>query len=181
MKAHQLSRRTFYLAAVVAIVASTSGFAMASVLSPPTTVTQSASSFGGSSSAVAGYSTPALAVAASPGGCSAGQDSSAPVIDSATGGVATLVLSAYTGADNCTMNNFAEEFTFAYFSAATTTHVDNFTIYSQVTGGAYQTNYVHLQLGTATSGPFGASIQVFVDYGTHPVAISNLELVIHHP
>ncbi|MGP8134970.1 MAG: hypothetical protein ACLQD8_02355, partial [Thermoplasmata archaeon] len=127
---------------------------------------------------VAGYSTPALAAAASPGPCTTGT-----VTDSLTGSVATLVLSAYTGANNCTANDFSEEFTIAYFSASTTTHVDNFTIYSQMGTNHLQTNYVHLQLGTASPGTFAASVQVFIDYGQNgpPIGgISILELVLHH-
>ncbi|HTP53356.1 MAG TPA: hypothetical protein VML94_00090 [Thermoplasmata archaeon] len=179
MNAHKLSRRTFYLAAVVAIIASTSGFALASVLSPATTVTQSASFYQGSNVAVAGYDTPTLAVGASPGTCSP-----STVTDGTTGGSVNLVLSAYTGGTNCTMYDFSEIFTVDYFSASTTTHVDNFTIYSQFGAGTVQTSYVHLQLGTASPGTFSASIQVVVDYGPMmpPTGgITNLELIIHHP
>jgi len=179
MNAHKLSRRTFYLAAIVAIVASTSGFALASVLSPATAVSQSANFYQGQSGAVAGYETPTLSVGMSPGACSA-----ATVDDGTSGGSVNLVLSAYTDGTNCTAGDFAEVFTLDYTIASTTTHVDNFTIYSQFGAGAVQSNYVHLQLGTASPGAFSASIQVFVDYGTGmPPAggIQNLDLIIHHP
>lgn len=186
MNEHKWSRRAVFLAAAVAIIASTSGFALASFLSPPTTVNQTASFYNGADVQVAGFSTPVLAIAQTPNGvagCSPEQDTNSAVMDVTTGGVATLVLSAYDGGSNCTTGNFAVEFSFDYFLDPTTTHDLNFTIYSQVPGGQpFETNYGHMMLGPATSGSFGATVQVFVDYGqVNPINVENLELSIHAP
>ena len=179
MKAHLLSRRTFYLAAVVAIVASTSGFALASVLTPPTTVTQNSSFYSGTNAPIAGYGAPTLEISAVPAGVVA--CSAATVIDASSGGTANLYLSAYTGASNCTAGNFAEEYIVDYNVAASAAHVDNFTIYSQAGAGAEQTNFGHIQLG---GGAFTASIQIYVCYGAVMPpngGVTELELLIHHP
>lgn len=182
MKAHQWSRRSIVLAAVVAIVASTSGFALASVMSPPTPVGQEANFYQGTSTAVPGYTSPALQTGMSPGGCSPAYPGM--VTDSTSGGTAVLVLSAWTAAANCSEYDFAEVFTFQYL-ATTSQHVDNFTIYTSIGANPVQTNFVHLELGpTSGSSLFGASIVVYVDYGAvmPPTGgVTNLELVISHP
>lgn len=178
MKAHQWSRRTFYLAAVVAIVASTSGFALASVLSPPTTTPQGANFYDGTNVGVTGYTSAALSVAQTPDptlACSSGT-----VVDTTTGQTAVLTISAYSGATNCSSNDFAEEFVLGYVTTGSASQVDNFTVYTQLGAGAIQSNSAHLDIGG--SGTFTATVEVFVDYGHLPPAagITVLELVLHH-
>ncbi|MFY9716512.1 MAG: hypothetical protein WAK40_01050 [Thermoplasmata archaeon] len=175
MNAHKLSRRTFYLAAVVAIVASTSGFALASVLST-TNVSEGANFYSGSNGGATGFSAPTLNIGSSPGACSA-----SPVTDSVTAQNVNLVLSASSHATNCTSDDFAEVFTLDFVAPGFVSHTYNFTIYTEVGSEGVQTNYVHLMLGTGVSSTFTANVNVYVDYGQAlwPNEIADLSLAVH--
>ncbi len=180
MKAPHWSRRTLYLAAAVAIVASTSGFALASVLSPPTTIGQQSTVYGGQNSAVPGWGSPTLQPSMTPSAVAACTGPS--VTDAVSGSVVNIVVSAFTGATNCTASDYAEEFTMGYTATIATT-TDNLTIYSQMGANPVQINYVHLILGTGVSGGFTATVNLYVDYGQvmPPMGgISVLELGISH-
>jgi hypothetical protein len=177
MNAHKWSRRTFYLAAAVAIVASTSGFALASVLSPPIQTNQGASYYQGGNIGANGYSTANLTISATPVGvtqCSAG-----PVTDPSLGSV-NLILSSTEGG-SCAAGNYAELFTLP-FSATISQQTNNFTIYSQVTGDPVQSNSVLLTVGPGgVPHPFLTEVNVYIDYGSAipPPGISVLDLIVH--
>jgi hypothetical protein len=175
VKTRKWSRRTVYVAAIVAMVASTGGFALASVLSVAP-VNQSASFYEGQGTGVNGYSAPTLSVSQVPGGVSV--CSSGPVTDAASAHTVVVVVSAYTGANNCSTLNFAEEFSLT-FSATIVTQSNNFTITTQVGAGAVQTNSITILLGTGASTAFTATVDLYVDYGALPVSVSVLDLVIH--
>jgi hypothetical protein len=178
MKEHKWSRRTFYLAAVVAIVASTSGFALASVLSVPTQVNQGANFYDGGNVGVSGYSSATLDIASTPNGtvaCSHG-----PIANTST--MVTLVLSSTEGG-TCAAGDWAEMFTLPFLSTDIITQTNTFTIYSQVGGSPVQTNFVNLTVGPGVqSSHFSATVYVYVDYGgpTPPTTgITLLDLIVH--
>ncbi len=166
-----------YTAGIVGMLALTSGFALAAVLTP-TPVGQSANFYLGGNSAVNGYSAPGLQVATTPAATSV--CSSSPVTDAVSGASVNLILSSTTGSAGCTTGNFAEEFTIA-FSATISTQSNVFTITTQVSPGTVQTNSVTLTLGTGVSSAFTATVNVYIDYGAvNPPAggIAILDLVI---
>jgi len=184
MKEHKWSRRTLYLAAVVAIVASTSGFALASVLSTPTTVTQTASYYEGNSAGAVGYGTPTLGISATPlnayapaaNGCT--RAAPASVVDNNNGVSVNLVVSGLPGGD-CATNNFAEEFSVNYTSAGGIQN-NNITVYSELAGGPVVVDPINMTMD-AGGGAFNATVHVYVDYGgiLPPAGIDVLDLVIH--
>ena len=178
MKSHKWSRRTFYLAAVVAIVASTSGFALASVLSTPTTITQGSEFYAAQGSGLVNWQPPTLGM-----GQSVASSCSGPtVVEGSTGQTVNLELSAYDGGTNCTTGNFAEVFTIDYTAPSVSTQSTNLTIYTHLTGEPVQVSYVTLVLGTGSPGAFTANVNVIVDYGmTNPPnqGIPFLELLMH--
>lgn len=173
----KLDRRVIYTAGIVAMLALTSGFALAAVLGS-TSVNQSANFYQEGNSGANGYSGPALKVATIPIGTTV--CSSSPVTQIVTGGVVNLILSSTTGGTVCTAGNFAEEFTVA-FSATITTQSNAFSVTSQVGAGVVETNSVTLTLGTGISSAFTVTVNVYVDYGAvNPPAggITVLDLVI---
>lgn len=191
MKEHKWSRRAIVLAATVAIVASTSGFALASFLAPPTTLSTSASYYNGAVVQVPGFVSSALALSSTPNGvasCSPAQNNPAnPLVDSTGSSVATLVLSANTDLKpgpytNCHTGDFAIEFSFDYLVASSGVHTYNFTVYTLWANNntTEQTNYGQIELGSSSPGAFGATVQVFVDYGMIlPPQVYNVELLVH--
>ena len=178
MKSHKWSRRTFYLAAVVAIVASTSGFALASVLSAPTTITQNSAFYSTHNHAPANWGTPMVQVSQSEfDNCNG-----SIVTEAVSGSQMYVEMSADPGVTSCATNDFAEEFS-VNFNGPVSTQANNFTVYSQVTNGTVQVNYVTVVVGAGGPvTPFITTLNLFVDYGSvapPPSGIALLELVIH--
>ncbi|HEV2316933.1 MAG TPA: hypothetical protein VGV89_05095 [Thermoplasmata archaeon] len=171
------SRKTLYVATVIAMVGSTLGLVGAAVLSS-TAVNESANFYQGGNNGANGYSSPALKVATTPAAIST--CSTSPVTDSTSAGTATVVVSSTSGSTTCTTGDFAEEFTLS-FSATITTQSNVLTATTQIGAGTVQTNSVTLTLGTGTSGTFTATVDVYVDYGAvNPPAggITTLDLVV---
>ncbi len=161
MRTYRISRKALYLGMVVAMIASTLGFVSATVLTA-TPALQSANFYQGGDNGVTGYSTPTLQVTTTPSGISA--CSTGTVTDSTSGGTAVAYLSSSSGSSACKAGNFAEEFTLG-FSATIASQTNTLTVTSEVGSGTVATNSVTVTLGTATSGPFTATVEVYVDYG----------------
>ncbi len=158
----RLSGRLIYAATIVAILGVTGGLAMGTSLLTPSTVTQTASYYGGASGSVTGMPAPTLALAYSGGPACQATNSS-----TVSGKIVNVTMSAWSGATNCTSGHFSEEFTFTTYSATISTVSIVFTISTQVGSFAYQSNSATLTLGTGTSGAFTATIHVYVDYGAN--------------
>jgi outer membrane protein assembly factor BamA len=153
--------RMIYVATAVAVLAMAGGYVMAAVLTS-TSVTQTANFYQGGNTGVNGYATPTLSPSAVPTGFSGCTTSG--VIGSAVGGTTTLLLSATSGATNCTGGNFAEKFTFA-FSATIAAQTNTITVMTEVGSGPVQSNSATVTLGTGISSPFTQTVVVYVDYG----------------
>ena len=150
------------VAAVVAMVASTGGFALASVLTV-TTIQHNSQYYGvANAGAVNGYGTPpTLDWTKIPySGCQLKNSTQTPasvyvVLSNTTGGV-------------CTQGDFAAEFSFAFSSVTPIiTQTNTFTVISQIGSGSYEINTVQVTLGANLSGPlsFSATVDIFVDFG----------------
>ena len=174
MKEHKWSRRAFYLAAAVAIVASTSGFALASVLSAPTQVNQGANFYQGGNVGANGYTTATLGISDTPSGvvaCTSSISTGASIVNITVPGAAN---------GTCKAGDWAMVFTLP-FSATITSQTNEFTVYSQLTpGGPTATDWANLTL-TAGGVPHSATIYVYVDYGSPlpPAGIASLDLIVH--
>jgi hypothetical protein len=176
LNAPKWTRRTVYVAAVVAMIASTSGFALASVLSS-TGVSQGSSYYQGGNTGALGYSTPTLTSTYDTfvSGCAVG-----PFTDPASAGTVNAIVSAWKGGVNCTQGNFVEEFSFS-FSETIVTQKNVFTIsttFSEVTGTQFAN--VTVTLGTGTSSAFTATVNIYVVYSPQaPATISTLDVLVH--
>lgn len=171
-KSRKWSRRTVVIAAVVAMLASTGGFALAQVLSV-TTVQHGSEYYAVSNSPVNGYaSPPTLAWTFAPyGPC----DSS--VVDTSPTLPAVAVLSNSTSG-TCTTNDFAAEFTFVFAATLAAPQTNTFTVISEV-GPAYDRNNVSVTFdpGTYTN----TLVHIFVDFNNPaapPQGISALNIVV---
>ena len=165
------------VAAVVAMLASTGGFALAQALTS-TTVQHGSSYYSVSDGAVAGYSQPPVLnwTTVKSGTCNA-----APAPDVVPGtNVVALISEATNG--SCGLGDFAAEFSFN-FSATIITQTNTFTVFSQIGGGAYQSNSVQVTVGAG--GPiataFTATVHVYVDFGPSglpPGGITALNILV---
>jgi hypothetical protein len=168
-------RRVLYLLTAVAMVGLTAGFVLAAGLTS-TTVTQTASLYSVSTSAVPAFPTsPNISVSATPASVSSCSSSSVALTN---GGSVNLYLGA-SGSVTCTTGDFAEEFT-ATSTATAAAGSYTFTIYTSygsgpTTGSASGTVTIASTLSSA------GTVNVYVDYGSSspPAAgVSALSLVI---
>ena len=168
-------RRVLYLATAVAVLGLTGGFVLAAGLTS-TTVTQSASLYSVSTSAVAAFpTTPTVVITAVPVSVAACSASSQTLANSVT---VDIYLAASTGI-TCTTGDFAEEFSFASSAtaAAGTYTFEQYTTYGPGPTSGSATGSVTVAAVMSIVG----NVNVFVDYGTaSPPAngIASLSLVV---
>jgi hypothetical protein len=168
-------RRVLYLATAVAVLGLTGGFVLAAGLTS-TTVTQTASLYSVSTSAVAAFpTTPTVSVTAVPASVAACTASAQTLANSVT---VNLYVQASTGIV-CTTGDFAEEFS---FTSSATAAAGTYTFTTYTTYGAGPTS--GSGTGTVTVAAvmsIAGSVNVFVDYGTAAPptnGIASLSLVV---
>ena len=154
----KMSGRLIYAATIVAILGVTGGVTMGAFLSS-TTVTQNANYYAGASASVPGYSAPTLSISSSPS-----STCTSAAAGPSNSGTTNVVLNAWNGASNCTLGDFAEEFTFS-FSATISTQANTVTITTQVGSDPVQSNSATITLGPGGApASFTQTVHVFVDY-----------------
>jgi hypothetical protein len=168
-------RRVLYIATAVAMMGLTGGFVLAAGLTS-TTVSQNASLYSVSTSAVAAFpNTPTITVTAVPASV-ASCTSGAQTLSS--GGSVNIYLGA-SGSVTCTTNDFAEEFTLTSLAtaAAGTYTFTQYTSYGSGPTTGVSTGSVTISSTLSSAG----TVNVFVDYGSlSPPAsgIGSLSLVV---
>jgi hypothetical protein len=168
-------RRVLIIAAAVAMIGMTSGFALAAGLTS-TTVSQNAGLYSVSTSAVAAFPTaPSVTVTAIPSSVAACSSGSQTLANSVT---VNIYLPASTGI-TCTTSDFAEEFSFAsLITAAMGTYT--FTEYTTYGAGPTSGSAIGSVTIAATMSIVG-NVNVFVDYGAAAPptnGIASLSLVV---
>lgn len=174
LKTQKWSRRTVYVAAAIAMIASTSGFALASAITVQPG-TQHASFYSFQGAAATNFAAPTVNVSYSPGPCAR------TLTDGTTGATASIVLSASGNTGTCTAGNFAEKFVFS-FSGTIATQAANLTVYTATGSNGTAMDFGTVTLGTGTLGAFTATVVVYVDYGQVGIPLGGipvLEIVVH--
>lgn len=161
------------IAAVVAMLASTGGFALASVLTV-TTVEHGSAYYGVTNGPVNGYSAPTLNWTVTPygGPCNTWVNDTSSAIP------AIAVISNQTGG-SCTANDFAAEFTFSFSATLAARQTNTITVISDLVGLPYDRNNVSITFdpGTYTNTP----VDIYVDFNHQsapPQGIAALNIMV---
>ncbi len=166
------TRRTVYVATVVAMLAMVGGFALAGSFTQ-TTANQTASGYEVSYAGVTGLAQGATPLQiASASSCTSGTT----VTTGTTPGTVSIVLAGQAG--TCATSDFMEEFSFVYTSQSTSPVTLTFSSYSTTTATTASTANLAI---TNTASTDTADISVYVDYpggGAPAGGISMLDLVV---